>query len=65
MQWVHAEDYKSSRSQEGLLKNQRAKTIFVQINHNKISRQSISMFRDQRFQSWPFPMSFLDILTVS
>jgi len=61
MWWVHAEDHKSSRSQEGLLKNQRAKTILVQINDHKMSRQSISMFRDQRFQSRPFLMSFLDI----
>jgi hypothetical protein len=45
----------------GLFENQRAKTIFVQINDHKMSRQSISMFRDQRFQARPFLMSFLDI----
>ncbi len=48
-------------SQERLLKDQRAKTIFVQINHHKMSRQAISMFGDQRFQSRPFLSSFLDV----
>jgi len=52
-----------ARSHEGLFKNQRAKSKFVQIDYDKMSRQSISIFRDQRFRARPFPMSFLNINT--